>query len=292
MPNKQVEELVKEIAGEDIIPLLVHLKNKKNVSEFKLAERMNLTINNVRNMLYRLYDYNLVKSVRKKDKKKGWYIYYWTFDPREARDLLVNYKTRKLHALKNYIVKEKGSTFFACPNDCLKLKFENALEYDFKCTECGQLLEENDNSAHLAKIMRQINLLERELEEDKKEREILKTQLDRKEALEIRRELLKEKKLKEEKKKEQRKEYAKKKTVRKLTKKKPVLKSKKKVSLKAKRKTSLKPKKKVSLKDRLKATFKKRLKKKKVSRSKTKVSKPKVKVKRKKQVEMAFNDSY
>ena len=79
LSNKLVEQVVTDVAGEDVIPLIKQLKNKKNVSEFKLAEALELEVNLVRNMLYRLYHANLVSFTRRKDKKKGWYIYYWTF---------------------------------------------------------------------------------------------------------------------------------------------------------------------------------------------------------------------
>ncbi|MBW2995229.1 hypothetical protein KY312_02665, partial [Candidatus Woesearchaeota archaeon] len=79
MTNKLVEKVVMDTAGEDTLPLVIELKNKKNYSEFKLAENLKVEVNQVRNMLYRLLKYNLVTFIRRKDKRKGWYIYYWTF---------------------------------------------------------------------------------------------------------------------------------------------------------------------------------------------------------------------
>ena len=64
-------ELVREIAGKDVIPLIEFLNDKDYISEFVLADKLKLTVNQVRNMLYRLYSSNLVSFVRKKDKKKG-----------------------------------------------------------------------------------------------------------------------------------------------------------------------------------------------------------------------------
>lgn len=73
---KLIESVVGEVAGPDVIPLVKALKNKKNVSEFVIADEIDIEINATRNMLYRLYNANLVSFTRKKDKKKGWYIYY------------------------------------------------------------------------------------------------------------------------------------------------------------------------------------------------------------------------
>ena len=73
-----IDILVSELVGEEVIPLVRELKNKKNVSEFKLAEKLKKEVNVARNMLYRLHEANLVTFTRKKDKVKGGYIYYWT----------------------------------------------------------------------------------------------------------------------------------------------------------------------------------------------------------------------
>ncbi len=94
------EELVKEVAGEDTVKLVGLLKDKDNISEFKLAEKLRLTVNTVRNMLYRLQAHNLVTSTRKKDKKKGWYIYYWTFNTPQAKSLVRVVKQKKFEQLK------------------------------------------------------------------------------------------------------------------------------------------------------------------------------------------------
>src|SRR3989344_7829324 len=100
LSNKIVEDVVIEVAGDDVLPLVQALKNKKNVSEFKLAESLKKEVNSTRNMLYRLYDHNLVSFVRKKDKKKGWYIYYWTFDMKKVKYLLNSIKKTKVTKLK------------------------------------------------------------------------------------------------------------------------------------------------------------------------------------------------
>src|SRR3972149_7889364 len=105
--NKLVEEVVKNVAGNDVVPLVDLIKNKKNVSEFKIAESMGVTVNVVRNMLYRLYHKNLVSFVRKKDKKKGWYIYYWTFNIKRIKFLADSINKEKMEKLKERLDREK-----------------------------------------------------------------------------------------------------------------------------------------------------------------------------------------
>lgn len=155
-----MEDLLKEVAGNDTIPLVRYIRGKINVSEFKIAEKLDTNVNQVRNMLYRLNQYNLVSSIRKKDKKKGWYIYYWTFHNNEAESLIVTLKKRKIEELKNRLEEESKIHYFICPNGHLGMSFEDAMEHNFKCRECGKLLKEEDNKKIIENIKKKISELE------------------------------------------------------------------------------------------------------------------------------------
>jgi transcription initiation factor TFIIE subunit alpha len=167
LTNKIVEDVVSEVAGEDVVPLVNAIKNKKNVSEFKLAESIKEEVNTTRNMLYRLYDNNLVSFVRKKDKKKGWYIYYWTFDSKKIKHLLSNLKKKRLTKLKDRLEREKSNHFYSCPTKCIRLDFDQSMEFEFKCPECGELIEQEDNAEEIQKLETEIKELETELKQAK-----------------------------------------------------------------------------------------------------------------------------
>ena len=163
---KEFEDLVKEVAGNDTVRLVPMLWNKKNVSEFKMAEQLRLTVNMVRNMLYRLHEHNLVVSTRKKDKKKGWYIYYWTLNSSNARTLLFNVKHRRLSHLKHQLEYEKAAEIlYTCPHNCNRLQVQDAIEQGFKCTECGRVLQEEQNGHAIQSMQQEIEDLEKQLQD-------------------------------------------------------------------------------------------------------------------------------
>ena len=116
-------------------------------------------------MLYRLYDSNLVSFTRKKDKKKGWYIYYWTFDTKRIKYLSRSLKKKRLASLKERLEREKQGQFYACENQCIRLDFDQAMNFEFKCPECGKLISEEDNEEMMAAIKKEIKELEKELKE-------------------------------------------------------------------------------------------------------------------------------
>lgn len=161
--GKIVDDLISEVVGYDAVKVVNLLKNKTNVSEFKLAEKLKITVNHVRNMLYRLQEHNLVTSIRKKDQKKGWYIYYWTFNSQQAKSLLSVLKRKKLEELKSRLASESLDSFFLCPKDATRLRGEYAMDHNFKCPECGSLLKEQNNQEYLGKIKKDIEILEGDL---------------------------------------------------------------------------------------------------------------------------------
>jgi transcription initiation factor TFIIE subunit alpha len=182
---KDIEDLVRVIIGEDVIPLIKILFNKENISEFKLAEMLNITVNQIRNMLYRMYEQNLVVYIRKKDKKKGWYIYYWSLNNKGIENAILKTKLKQLDDLKIRISREQDSQFFVCPNGCMRFPIETAMEYEFRCQECGSLMKELDNKKTIDNIKGMISNLEKEIEDIKNPPVVKKERVEKKPTKEV-----------------------------------------------------------------------------------------------------------
>jgi transcription factor E len=165
--SSTIIKVISHLVGENIVDLVIELITQDDYSEFKLAEKLNQDVNATRNLLYRLLEHNLVTFTRRKDKRKGWYIYYWTFQPRDIEQKLIQIKEKELNELKNKIEKEfDHDIFFICENKCEKYDFDFASEHNYKCQECGLLLEQHDNTSHkdavlceIDSLMEEINLL-------------------------------------------------------------------------------------------------------------------------------------
>jgi len=114
-------------------------------------------------MLYRLHKHNLVSFIRKKDKKKGWYIYYWTLDLKNTKGALQSFKRDQLEDFKGRLEKEETGVFYVCPNKCRRYHMEQAMEVDFRCQECGELVREQDNARTIVNLKDRINELEIEV---------------------------------------------------------------------------------------------------------------------------------
>ena len=218
-----VTELVEEIAGRDVVQLVELIKGKVDVSEFKIAEKLNLTVNQVRNMLYRLYSHNLVSFTRKKDKKKGWYIYYWSLNKKSIEGVLTKVNQKQLEDLKARLSREAEGLFYVCPMGCMRLQMEAAMEHEFRCQECGTLMKEQDNQKTVSNIKKMIIEREQELKEQGEEKIKKTSQRQARDKKSVEKKALlkeKEKAMKKEKAKQQKKISTPKKVLKKVLKKK------------------------------------------------------------------------
>lgn len=168
--ENQIEAMIVEISGQEGLPIYKALKGKVDVNEFLLAEKLKLTINQVRNILYRLESHNLLTSNRKKDRKKGWYIYFWTFLEDRAERAYITLKRTRIQMLQTRIDRERTNQFYICMNKCTRANVETAMENQFMCVECGQLMVPDDNTKTINRIQGEINELTTEVEKLESER--------------------------------------------------------------------------------------------------------------------------
>ena len=103
MLNKLLEEIVNSIAGKSAEGIVHLLNTPKYVNEFIIAKKLGITINQTRNILYKISDYGLVTSVRKKDKKKGWYTYYWRFEILKCLEFLKDFLLKSRSKIEDEI---------------------------------------------------------------------------------------------------------------------------------------------------------------------------------------------
>ena len=261
MLDKFLKEVVTIIVGKSAEPVVDLLNNKKHVNEFIIAKKLNITINQTRNILYKLSDYGLVSSIRKKDKKKGWYTYFWKIEVVKALEFLKEARLKQMTNMNNQIKNRETKQFYVCERCNIEVNEESALLYDFTCNECGEIFTFKDNIKILkelkknsSRIAEEIKIIDAELEkenvkvdkeklkETQKEEKIKKR--ERKKASKLRQSLAQKKPIKNKKITIKKKKKIKKiiKTVKKAVRKKKPAK-KKKIKKAVKKKTKKKKKK-------------------------------------------------
>ena len=158
LTNKKMYDTIQEIAGEEAVRIVEFLKDRKNISEFIIAEKTKLDMQTTRHTLYLLNNHNVAWYVRKKDRKKGWYISYWTFHRKKVKELIDRLKRSKVEELRERLTRELRhvGNFYICQKACARLDFDHATENEFKCPECGGLLNLQDNSKTIENLQTRI----------------------------------------------------------------------------------------------------------------------------------------
>jgi len=179
---KSIVEHLTNKTSADIVDLLV---GKKDVNEFLIAKKLELTINQTRNILYKLSDYGLVSFIRKKDKRKGWYIYFWTLNIAKSLNLLEQKLKEELHQLESQLKSRNEKRYYNCKTCSIEITEEVALLNDFACPECEEIYELSSNDEIIKKLEREIIKLKKEINIVSEEREKEEEKVEKKKAKKI-----------------------------------------------------------------------------------------------------------
>jgi len=163
MLQNLLKEVISLIAGKPAEEIVGILDTQKYINEFVIAKKLNLTINQARNILYKISDYGLVSSIRKKDKRKGWYTYFWKIEILKALEFLRENLLKKIDNAEHQIKSRETKRFYVCERCHIELSEENALISNFTCNECGAILSLKDNAKLVRDLRRNREKLERDL---------------------------------------------------------------------------------------------------------------------------------
>ncbi len=163
MLKKFLKEIMVSIAGKSAEGIIDLLDGKKYVNEFIIAKKLELTINQTRNLLYKISDQGLVSFIRKKDKRKGWYTYFWRIEILKCLEFLRGDLINKMDQISHQIKSRETKEFYSCEKCNIEFNEENALIHNFMCNECGEILSRKDNTLVIKEHIKELDKLRREL---------------------------------------------------------------------------------------------------------------------------------
>ena len=242
MLKKFLKEVIILVVGKQAEGIVSLLDGKKYVNEFLIAKKLGITINQTRNILYKISDHGLVSFIRKKDKKKGWYTYFWRIEILKTLKFLRNILLKKIEQINHQIKSRETKQFYVCKRCNIEFTEEHALLNDFTCNECGDIFTTKDNTKELKDFKRNLNKFEKELEFVNEEIKKEEAKIEKIKIKEAKKEL--KKKEEEKSKRKKAKKVSSKKKVKKKPIKKKLVKKKNKKTKKRIKPNSHKPKKK------------------------------------------------
>ncbi len=139
------------------------LKELGEATDDQLLEKMDLKLNDVRRILFKLYNHSVVQCDRSRDENTGWFIFRWRLQPNQIEGFITNQKRRILRILKIRLEYERNNEFYRCTTPkCSRVVFDDAVELVFRCPTCNKLLHHYDNSELIKALEEKIQQIEKE----------------------------------------------------------------------------------------------------------------------------------
>jgi transcription initiation factor TFIIE subunit alpha len=158
--NSEEEDITDEGITENIKE---RLKDEDPEISFEENNGEFLKLNTVRKTLYKLYSGKLAQFRRIRDKSTGWFIYYWWHEFDLFEEILMEKRRVMETKLRERLKFEENNYFFVC-KDCQdsnnKFNFDEAFDLNFRCPDCGGILEAQDNKELIQFLIEKIVLIE------------------------------------------------------------------------------------------------------------------------------------
>jgi transcription initiation factor TFIIE subunit alpha len=157
-------KVAKIIGGEEAVKIVEALSQADEMAEDEIVSKTGVKLNDVRKILYRLYEHSIVGLRRTRDKDTGWFIFYWRLQMDQVEGFIISQKKRVLEKLEMRLEYEKNHDFYYCYTPgCKRMTFEEATEYIFRCPVCNKPLTHYDNSKIIEALSKKIDRIKSEL---------------------------------------------------------------------------------------------------------------------------------
>ncbi len=154
-----IRELIERVAGE-IGVIIYELRLKKDFTDEELSMELGVEINEVRKALFALYELGLAEYRRKRDDETGWMEYYWRIRYDKQKEVLKRELLKTKRKLEEKLEDEMNTVYYICVNGCMKINYEQAMEFNFTCPRCGAPLEYVDTSLAVEKVKEEIKKID------------------------------------------------------------------------------------------------------------------------------------
>jgi|ADKI01.1.fsa_nt_gi transcription initiation factor TFIIE subunit alpha len=141
-----------KLTGPEGYAVLEYIAKNGETTDDTLSRVFRVKPNVIRQIIYNLDKHKLVIFRKDIDKKTNWVTFYWKIN-RDFFNTYIDFKRNNIiEKIRKRYDYEKSQNFFVCTQKCRRYTFDEAMEQDFKCANCGQVLSMEDNS-HLVKFL-------------------------------------------------------------------------------------------------------------------------------------------
>ncbi len=167
-----LQKVATVIGGPEAVQVVMVLKKLREATDDQILASIgedaetDIKLNDVRKILFKLYNHSIVQCDGVRDEATGWFIFRWSLQLDQVEGFIKNQKKRVIRLLQTRLDYERAHDFYHCSTPtCERLPFEEAMEYVFRCPTCDKLLQYFDNAKIIAVLETKLTQLENELSE-------------------------------------------------------------------------------------------------------------------------------
>ncbi len=162
---KVTKEFLQNVGGEDASEVVrICLVNNGKCLDQDIEEEMKTKkITEIRSILNRLHYRGIACYNKTKNKNSGWYTYTWEIKQRRIVELILEQQAEMLQKLEQKARFDGSHEIFICKKACADTAFEIAAQYEFRCPECGEMMNPVDGKKRQKEIQNQIKEISEEL---------------------------------------------------------------------------------------------------------------------------------
>jgi len=149
-----VHDFITTKTSEDAYLIMKSLN--KGLTDEQIAKKTKLKVNEIRAALNVLHYHGIIIYSKKKAETSNWYTYTWFRKEDRIKELLKDKYYEEMERLNKELESMSNYQFYKCGKGCNRLPFEIAIEYDFKCPECGKAMNNFDTNKEKKKIEKRI----------------------------------------------------------------------------------------------------------------------------------------
>lgn len=142
------------LIGDEGLLLIERFPEEGEFSDEDLAEKTQINLNSVRHTLYTLYERRLAEYRRIKNNDTGWLTYLWRLRLDNIPAAMAEEMETVLEKLRIRERYEEENDFYRCGQCGLLMTFNQAMDIDFCCPECGSPMAHFDNDILLLALRR------------------------------------------------------------------------------------------------------------------------------------------
>ncbi len=162
---KLTHDFLTNVGGADAVEVVrICLEKNGKCLDEDIEERLkHLKITEIRSILNRLHYRGIACYNKTKNKNSGWYTYTWEIKEKRIAELILEQQSEQLQRLEQKARFDSSHEFFACQKKCEETPFEIAAQLEFRCPECGEMMNPMDGKKRVKEVQEQINVLKNEL---------------------------------------------------------------------------------------------------------------------------------